>query len=208
MWTPQRAKVGLFILHVMIRKGTNLKDAPSLQPREMPVELDVAQKIPPTGMRPSPGAVRHTLKPSPAKLTPSTVKRSPRTPAVDPLATQSIAPAGIDPDSDWLEEAKYPLKHTLCVDALTRGFYDAFSELFQLTHTNIMHSLEHGQEGTAAESATEPSYSDEDLIFLRDSLCAADAARRERMCSESARCLPCRIGERHLCGLCSRCKFL
>ena len=165
----------------MSRKTTRSKDAPAIQPKEMPVELGLTPNRSTTGMRPSPGVIKQSSKVSPAKSTPSSQKRTSFPVSRDQSTDNRVSVS--DPDSDWLEEAKYPLKHTLCVDALTRGFYDAFCELFRLTHTSEIHddNETHPKDRTETETAIGASFSDDELVFLRNNLCAADAAKREGM---------------------------
>lgn len=94
--------------------------------------------------------------------------------------TMSTSSGGVLSESD-LEAAKYPLKHNLCVDALAGGFFDAFVDLFRISHPEV---TARDQPPAAPVEYLNPAdrpgtLSDEQMVQLKQDLCNAEFYGRQ-----------------------------
>lgn len=104
----------------------------------------------------------------------------------------STSSGGVLSESD-LEAAKYPLKHNLCVDALAGGFFDAFVDLFRISHPEV---TARDQPPAAPVEYLNPAdrpgtLSDEQMVQLKQDLCNAEFYGRQGTTSGRYRRVAC-----------------
>jgi len=100
-----------------------------------------------------------------------------------PLSTTSKSLVAEVPDPITLEEAKYPPRHILSVDALAQGNFEAFTEFFRLSHPEFQTQTETPQPAISAEDdvSDKREMQHSEYVMLKDLLCVAENSLRDGM---------------------------